>query len=85
MLKNEVGSNDGIYVSKFYEGNEYIAPRDISLDLVKVFLEMGVAKEVKEEVVIEKKVVEPIETKVVEPVEVKKVTTKKKAKSKTKK
>lgn len=67
MLKNEVGSNDGITVSKFLAGVEYNVPRDISLELANVFLEhLKCAEEVK--LVIPKvNPVEKRETKVVKP------------------
>jgi hypothetical protein len=75
MLKTMLGSNDGISVKKFKEGQIYICPFEISEELLKVFIENNYAEETeileaKEEIQvlnIEENLLEDVE--VLEPIE----------------
>jgi hypothetical protein len=46
MLKTVKGSNDGIKVKKFVEGQKYQAPQEISFSLVEVFTKNKYAKSI---------------------------------------
>jgi hypothetical protein len=62
MLKTMEGSNDGILISRYDEGQEYSCPLAISEFLATVFLQQGWAREIKD-VVVETKVIKDVETK----------------------
>ena len=48
MLRTIKGSNDGIKVEKFVEGQKYSVPQDVSFSLCKVFIDNGYAGKVAE-------------------------------------
>ncbi len=72
MLKNKVGSNDGLKVISFLEGNTYDVPSEMSEELASSFIFSHSAKEVKAEKF------NPVEATKVEKVETKKEAPKKK-------